>query len=58
MVVGGEGVAHAVLVVVVLAVSDVLCVGHGHLLATVPGTGTRDTGQHTVTGTGTLVNTR
>ena len=43
MVVGGEGVPHAILVVVVLAVRDVLCVGHGHLLATVPGMGEEGT---------------
>ncbi|GAA6079537.1 uncharacterized [Tachysurus ichikawai] len=36
MVVGGERVPDAVLVVVVLAMGDVLCVAHCHLLTTVP----------------------
>lgn len=36
MVVRGEGVPDAVLVVVVLAMADVLRVAHRHLFATVP----------------------
>lgn len=37
MVVGRERVPDAVLVVMVLAVGDVFCVAHRHLLTTVPG---------------------
>lgn len=41
MVIGGYRVPDAILVVMVLTVGNVLCITHGHLLATVPGNYTR-----------------